>query len=297
MVIQARNVFYKNEKNSYLFCFLLFLSACSFQESETAQAKRLGKTYKLDIRAGDTRLFFLEQFLGSEGKRPSLEMESTSLEDFSELLDGIETALGVYPEGFISEVIDTIYIAGSITIEGAAAGGTYGSRWIALSNVAQWNGTKANYENAHSGVHHELSSLIFNNSPFSVMTWQSLLNRDWKPAKSNFEALTKDELAPDYSAGFLSDYGKISMGNDFNIYAEFAFAEPEKLRELAATYPIIAKKLSLFITAYTQVFPEYQQDFEDYFTRTGLSDVAVQPENVEVTIQLDLSNIKPKIIR
>ena len=94
---------------------------------------------------------------------------------------------------------------------------------------------------------------------------------------------------------FLSRHGKTSVGNDFNIYAEFAFAEPEKLRELAATYPIIAKKLSLFITAYTQFSAKYQQDFEDYFARTGLSDVAVQPENFEMTIHLDLSDIKPQI--
>ena len=280
-----------------LFSFLLFLNACSYLESETEQAERLGKTYQLNIKTDDPKQSYPKDFTEEEGSLVNVEVTITSLDSAAETLDGIESALGVYPEGFISEVIDTIYIAGSITIEGAAAGGTYGSRWIALSNVAQWNGTKANYENAYRGVHHELSSLIFNNSPFSVMTWQSLLNRDWKPAVSNFEALTKDELAPDYSAGFLSDYGKTSMGNDFNIYAEFAFSEPEKLRELAATYPIIAKKLSLFITAYTQVFPEYQQGFEEYFTRTGLSDVAVEPENVEMTIHLDVSNIKPKIIR
>ncbi|WP_232224829.1 hypothetical protein [Pseudoalteromonas sp. S3431] len=53
----------------------------------------------------------------------------------------------------------------------------------------------------------------------------------------------------------------------------------------------------MFITAYTQFSAKYQQNFEEYFTRTGLSDVAVEPENVEMTIHLDLSNIKPKIIR
>ena len=94
---------------------------------------------------------------------------------------------------------------------------------------------------------------------------------------------------------FLSKYSKTNIENDFNIYAEFVFAEPEKLRELAATYPIIAKKLSLFITAYTQFSAKYQQDFEDYFARTGLSDVAVQPDNFEMTIHLDLSDIKPQI--
>ncbi|MDQ2043206.1 hypothetical protein NRL14_05605 [Pseudoalteromonas sp. 20-92] len=280
-----------------LFSFLLFLNACSYLESETEQAERLGKTYQLNIKIDDSKQSYPKDFTEEEGSLVNVEVTITSLDSAAETLDGIESALGVYPEGFISEVIDTIYIVGAITIEGAAAGGTYGSRWIALSNVAQWNGTKANYENAYRGVHHELSSLIFNNSPFSVMTWQSLLNRDWKAAASNFEALTKDELAPDYSAGFLSDYGKTSMGNDFNTYAEFAFTEPEKLRELAATYPIIAKKLSVFISAYTQFSAKYQQNFEEYFTRTGLSDVAVEPENVEMTIHLDVSSVKPKIIR
>jgi hypothetical protein len=128
-----------------------------------------------------------------------------------------------------------------------------------------------------------------------IFAWQTLLPKGWKPAASNFDALTKYKSAPDYNAGFLSHYGKTNIVNDFNIYAEFAFAEPEKLRELAATYPIIAKKLSLFISAYTQFSAKYQQGFEDYFARTGLSDVAVQPENFEMTIHLDLSDLKPQI--
>ncbi|WP_235575607.1 hypothetical protein [Pseudoalteromonas sp. P1-16-1b] len=53
--------------------------------------------------------------------------------------------------------------------------------------------------------------------------------------------------------------------------------------------------MSLFITAYTQFSAKYQQDFEDYFARTGLSDVAVQPDNFEMTIHLDLSDLKPQI--
>ncbi|MBB1387242.1 hypothetical protein H5119_17145 [Pseudoalteromonas sp. SG45-5] len=281
-----------------LFSFLFFLNACSYQESETEQAERLCKTYQLDIKAGDTRLFFPEQFLGNEGNSPTLEMQMTTLAESSESLDGIEAALTTYPQGFVTEVIDAIYLSGPMLMEGAEAGGTYSSNSIILVNISEQNGTNFNFENSLKGVHHELSSLIYIRSPFVLFAWQALLPKEWEPVSSNYEALTQDRnIGPDYENGFLSRYGKTNAENDFNIYAEFTFAEPEKLRELAATYPIIAKKLSLFITAYTQVFPEYQQDFEDYFTRTGLSDVAVEPENVEVTIQLDLSNIKPKIIR
>ena len=154
----------------------------------------------------------------------------------------------------------------------------------------------AHFENSLKGVHHELSSLVYMRSPFVIFAWQALLPKEWKPVSSNYEALTQDRnIGPDYENGFLSKYGKTNIENDFNIYAEFVFAEPEKLRELAVTYPIIAKKLSLFIIAYTQFSAKYQQDFEDYFARTGLSDVAVQPDNFEMTIHLDLSDIKPQI--
>ena len=279
------------------FSFLLFLNACSYLESEIEQANRLAKTYQLDIKAGDTRLFFPEQFLGIGGKPPTLEMESTSLEDSSESLDGIETALEVYPEGFVSKFINAIYISGPMLMEGAEAGGTYSRNSIILSNISDKNGTNFNYENSLRGVHHELSSLIYLRSPFVNLAWQGLLPESWSPASSNYEALTQDRsIGPDYENGFLSTYGKTNIENDFNIFAEFAFSEPEKLRDLAAKYPTIAKKLSLFITAYKQVLPEYQQGFEEYFTNTGLSDVAIKPNNVEITIHSDFSNIKPQII-
>lgn len=290
--------FIKMKNKAFVFfSFLLFLNACSYIESETEQAERLGKTYQLDIKAGDTRLFFPEQFAGINGKPPTLEMKSTSLEDSYESLDGIEAALTTYPQGFVTEVIDAIYLSGPMLMEGAEAGGTYSSNSIILVNISDQNGTYFNFENSLKGVHHELSSLIYIRSPFVIFAWQALLPKEWEPVSSNYEALTQDRnTGPDYENGFLSTYGKTNIENDFNIFAEFAFSEPEKLRDLAAKYPTIAKKLSLFITAYKQVLPEYQQGFEDYFTRTGLSDIAVEPENVEVTIQLDLSSVKPQII-
>lgn len=279
-----------------IFVFLLFVSACSYFESETEQANRLSKTHQVDIQAGEPRLFFPEQFTVSDGEAPILEMEMTTLADASESLDGIEAALTTYPQGFVAEVIDAIYLSGPMLMEGAEAGGTYSSNSIILVNLSGWNGTNFNFENSLKGVHHELSSLVYMRSPFVIFAWQALLPKEWKPVSSNYEALTQDRnIGPDYENGFLSRYGKTNVENDFNIYAEFAFAEPEKLRELAATYPIIAKKLSLFITAYSQFSAKYEQDFEDYFARTGLSDVAVQPDNFEMTIHLDLSDLKPQI--
>lgn len=275
--------------------YLLF--ACSDNESELKQATRLAQTYKLEIKAGSPALFFPIGYGPKDAELPTLKMEATTLNQASEALDGIESALSLYPPGFITSFIDAIYIAGHMQIEGADAGGTFGPKWIILSNIEEWNGTQANYKNFLRGVHHELSSLVLKKSIFTVVAWPKLLPNNWKPSESNYQALTlSEEKSPNYELGFLTAYGETSMGNDFNVYAEFAFAEPEHLKALALKHPIVAQKLGLFISAYTNVIPEYSKDFTDYFNKTGLSEVAITiPEKTELTFDIQAENLKPTI--
>ncbi|MCG6202627.1 hypothetical protein [Psychromonas antarctica] len=266
------------------------LLGCSYFESETEQALRLSKTYQLEIKAGDPSLFYPKQF-GEQGTELSrLKMEETTLEQASEALDGIEDSLAIYPPGFVSSIIDAIYICGPMWMEGAPAGGTYAIKWIILSN--------SNKQNTLRAVHHELSSLIFMRSLFVLIAWSDLMPQDWKPASSNYEALTRDvNLPPAYSDGFLSEYSKTFIENDFNVYAEFAFSEPARLRLLAQQHPIIAKKLGLLISAYTNISPEFSDYFGDYFAKTGLSEVAIKTEKAELTLHLDIDvdNLHPTI--
>ena len=280
----------------YIVIIASFLFGCSYSESETEQAHRLTDSYQLEIKAGDPSLFYPKGFTKVDAQLSNVEMKETSLEDASEALDGIEAALAIYPAGFVSSLIDAIYISGPMKIEGAEAGGTYAVKWIILANVANWNGTQANYENALRGVHHELSSLVYRDSIFISIAWAKLLPQNWTPATSNFEALTEDvNLLPAYNAGFLSGYAKSSMGNDFNIYAEFAFAEPESLRTLAQKYPIIAKKLGVFISAYTHISPKFSRAFDAYFIKTGLKQVAIITEKAEISFNVNIDNVKAEL--
>lgn len=275
---------------------VFFLFGCSDYESEQEQARRLSDTHNIEIKAGDPSLFFPKKYATQDENFSRLTMEGTTLQESKESLDGIEGALATYPPGFVSSIIDTICISGPMKIEGAEAGGTYGTKWIILTNIEKWNGTKANYENALRGVHHELSSLILMRSIFTSITWPDLLPSDWKPAANNYEALMVNyELAQDYNQGFLTEYGKTSMENDFNIYAEFAFVEPERLRVLAQEYPIIAKKLGLFISAYTNISPEFSDYFNKYFAKTGLSDVAISTDKAALSFSINVNDIKPTL--
>ena len=51
-------------------------------------------------------------------------------------------------------------------------------------------------------------------------------------------------------SGFLSDYAKTSLENDFNTYAETALADPDAMSARAGAAPVVAAKLRLLIEAY-----------------------------------------------
>jgi len=282
--------------NIKLLFFMLMVSlllGCSDSETEKAQAKRLSETYNIEIKAGDPTEFWPEQF-PKDGFE--LTMEGTTLNNSSEALDGIEDALKIYPKGFVSSIIKSINICGSMKMEGSDAGGTFSSNSLILSSISAWNGTGTNYTNALRGVHHELSSLIYLRSIFATLAWKKLMPKNWKPSINNHETLSvNNNIEPNYASGFLTEYGMTNIENDFNVYAEFIFIEPEHIIKLATKYPIIAKKLGLIISAYTNADPEYSNEFKTYFNKTGLQKVSIPSEKVVLTLKVNTENIKPKI--
>ncbi|WDE11411.1 hypothetical protein [Thalassomonas haliotis] len=141
------------------------------------------------------------------------------------------------------------------------------------------------------GVHHELSSFVFNKQPMTGIAWKKLMPVNWQGANGYAQALNANRtLAPDYSNGFLSKYAETSVENDFNTYAELVFGKPDELVELAENYPLIAKKLRLFIGAYNALSPE----MASIFNQSSLEAVAAEPESLKMSIKATIP--KPTII-
>ncbi|HEX3695465.1 MAG TPA: hypothetical protein VH374_08740 [Polyangia bacterium] len=159
--------------------------------------------------------------------------------------------MSIYPDGFFSRACHAIFVCGSLILDDARAGGTYGPAWIILVASAE-SGVGGIFKTAHLGVHHEFSSLIWQKFPDLIKAWQPLMPVGWQPARDNAEALAAAETgSADPAAGFLTPYGRTSLENDFNVYAETAFAEPTLLRDLGRTYQVVAKKAGLLVAAYT----------------------------------------------
>ena len=66
--------------------FLLFVSACSYFESETEQANRLVKTYHIDIKTDDPKESYPEEFSNKDATLNNVNITRTTLKDASDTL-------------------------------------------------------------------------------------------------------------------------------------------------------------------------------------------------------------------
>jgi hypothetical protein len=233
------------------------------------RVKKIAESEGIVIGLGAPETFFVPPYTAADARAILGDGNSAipvEIDAVPPALDGIEKALRVYPPGFFGKNCKAIFLAGSLTLDGARAGGTWNKDWIILS-ARKENSKEGIYETAWYGVHHEFSSLVWNRFPELRAIWNSLLPLGWVPARRNAVVLeAPDSLITDPRDGFLSAYGATNLQNDFNIYAETVFIEPSYVAEHAGRYPVVAKKLALLMEAYIQL----DRRFEDVFERVGL---------------------------
>lgn len=242
------------------------------RESPADHALRLAKANGIRIEFGPSETFFTPPYGPSDATRPGFEAKQADPESAGIALEGIESALKVYPPGFVAKLIKAIFICGTLRMDGAQAGGTAGPAWIILSAPVDAN-RETIFATSELGVHHELSSHVLGYEPETSAAWTV-----FAPASANFvtradEALARERAAsPDPETGFLSAYGATNAENDFNTYAEKMFTEPSELVKLARKHGLVRHKLHFVIDRYERV----DQRLRHYFSSSGLLDAANQ---------------------
>ncbi len=291
MPTKNKPVFYSR----FYFAVLLLtaLGACTPSESISAKQARLAKTHKVHIGSSDPTTFFAPPFSRLDAIIPEAEFFPASASSLPESLTGVEDALAAYPPGFVASQIKAIFVAGKMYFDDMPAGGAYHNSWIIVASTTDPMG-EPNYNSALYGVHHELSSFIYLKSFVFIRSWAELMPEGWLDKMTYKEVLSSNNQPVDYQNGFLSNYATTTMENDFNTYAEFVFARSDELIELAKTYPMVAKKLRLFIDAYAS----QSQAMAQLLNASPLAQVAAPNEGGVITdvIKADLSSIKPTVI-
>ena len=226
------------------------------------RARAMGLAQDVVVGFGDPSTFYASPFLPVDAKIAGVEASAVQAPALGPALDGIEAALSRYPSAFVGLLIKAIFVAGSIRIEGALAGGTYGPAWIILAAPIDIGAASIELT-CRIGVHHELSSFVYLRGQ-TVQRWQESEPKTWSFAGSAARQLAGDRApAPPVETGFLSAYGATSPENDFNVYAEKMMTEMGTVMRLAAIAPLVARKAALVRQAYLAIDPRMDRAFSE----------------------------------
>jgi hypothetical protein len=231
------------------------------QESVEAHAMRLERTYGIHIGYGNPADFWMPPFKPEDATAPWIHITSAEPRDVAISLNGIEAALQQYPPGFVAKLIKAVFVGGELRMQGELASGTAGAAWVIISARPDY-GPDGLRDVGFLGLHHELSSFVLRADPETLAKWAEFAPSGWQYAEEPGGALRRAKTAdPPLVTGFLDAYGATNLENDFNVYVEDMFSNPDNLARLARQYPLIRRKLDFVMETYAAIDPELRSRF------------------------------------
>jgi len=231
--------------------------AANAEESVEAHARRLERTHGIHIGYGNPADFWVPPFKPQDATAPWIDIKPADPADVAISLNGVEAALQQYPPGFVSKLIKAIFICGELRMQHERASGAVALAWVIISARPDY-GAEGLREVGFSSLHHELSSLVLRADTGSLAKWAKFAPAGWPFVEDPGGALRRAETAaPSLDTGFLSAYGATNLENDFNVYAEKMFGNPEEVARLAREHPLIRQKLDFVMATYAAIDPAF----------------------------------------
>ncbi len=170
-----------------------------------------------------------------------------------EIILKIKEFISKYNSDFLKSNLTDIFILKNFEYKGKLVGGAYCYSWIYISYDPNYY-----VEQPIQGMlHSELSSILMRNYPFPEQEWLLINNEKFIYKKNILEVLGKTEtnrVLPDsLEAGFITEYAKTSLENDFNMIVMVLFSQETELCELRNRYKRINKKAELVINFYKSI--------------------------------------------
>jgi len=174
----------------------------------------------------------------------------------------VERALAKYPAGVLGDNLQKVHVVGRLEYSGVATGGTNSRRAVYLANNGRY-GSDA----IESVFHAEFSSILLRNFPrhLDQKAWQQINPPDFKYLGSGVQAIKQgragqrpdDELHRD---GFVVEYAKSNLENDFNSIACRLFMGDEDFWRAAERHSKVMAKVRLVIAFYSKLDASFTMD-------------------------------------
>lgn len=225
-------------------------------------ADRMMKAENLVIDYGPPKQFKLPSHPNTEIFRDSLWAEQTDVAHAQAALDGIDIALRRYPTGFVGKLVRALFIPGVLHSGNGRASGTLGEQWIVVAAPVDRDVDDVRAMSTAT-LHHELSSAVLRREG-ALTRWTAF----WPPnlpELQNFDLIAAQNsgATPDPTTGLLSAFALTNPENDFNVYAEEVFLHPQELERLAASTPLVRRKLNSLIELYVLLDPRMTARFQE----------------------------------
>lgn len=220
-----------------LIALLIMTPSLAYGFECNEEIDQLSKKYSIGIFCKTSSIEMRDEYKYEEADQTMIDMATP----------GIRKFFVSYDEAFLKGKIESIMLFKNIKYLNSNVGGLSDGNtiWLCLRDLPQESLNKKYSE----VLHHEFSSNVYKQISFVKRTIWKKINYAYHYTVSyikkclsepGFANSSTEEIL---SGGFLTNYALTNDENDFNIYAETLFTNPEKLKKLKSTYPNIKIKL------------------------------------------------------
>jgi len=209
------------------------------------------------------------KFIDEQGQLPPTNGKATQLDDFSiaRYAKILPQVLSQYPPEVFKTHIETIKLSKILSFYSTRYGGSTVDKIIYLTDDGRDNGFSDFF--IRQTFHHEFSSVLMKSRDFPTQKWLDANSPEVK-YETNFENFLKsiskdrDLVGNDYfyQRGMMSKYSYSTLENDFNLFAQTVFNEPERMKDLIRQYLIIKRKYEILKEFYLSISPEFSTTFK-----------------------------------
>ncbi len=181
----------------------------------------------------------------------------------------LERAMAKYPAALLTDNIEGVWIVGRLGFRGISAGGTNAHRRVYVANDTRENDYTDGY--VEGTFHHELSSVLLRNHAdrFPRRAWLATNPAGFEYGDGGVAAVKNGRHSVLWdrahnAEGFLCEYARSSLEEDFNTIAEALFMNAPDFWERVERFPALARKVTVAIRFYTTLHSSMR---EAYFRR------------------------------
>lgn len=187
----------------------------------------------------------------------------------------VYAAFEQYPVEVLNQNIGAVVVLKKLDMHGLPYGGTYicnkGNPGASVVYLVLDNSIPKDEIHPYmtDAFNHEFSSILMKNYNFPKEAWKAANGKGFKykyededggyKALKNGEFGNEENIEALYLKGVLSQYALSDLEEDFNVYSGMIMTYPNELKAVLDTYPIVKKKVKIWIDFYTSIDKKFGQ--------------------------------------